>query len=364
MTSSVVADLCIFLLTWNVGTHSPKNLELTSLLALNGTTNCPDNKLPDIYVIGMQEVSTKSSFNIFNDDPWVLKLASVLSDHDYVKVKSHQLQGILITMFAQHKHIPHMNDIEAEETGTGLGGFWGNKGAVSIRLSLYGFGTVFVCSHLAAHDDKLKERIEDYHKIVENHKYQLKSYPRIFDHDFVFWIGDLNFRLSGDMSAWDVRNAVDGARYEELLKLDQLQLLRETGNAFSLMEEQVPDFAPTFKFIEGTNEYDLKRRPAWCDRILHRVQAASYPNITLSAKQLSYQSNMDYILSDHKPVSATFNFKVETDIATYTDEELYEMTHGASTVPNVSGLALFALIVIQGYYFHFHLPSFASFIVV
>lgn len=364
MTSSVVADLCIFLLTWNVGTHSPKNLELTSLLALNGTTNCPDNKLPDIYVIGMQEVSTKSSFNIFNDDPWVLKLASVLSDHDYVKVKSHQLQGILITMFAQHKHIPHMNDIEAEETGTGLGGFWGNKGAVSIRLSLYGFGTVFVCSHLAAHDDKLKERIEDYHKIVENHKYQLKSYPRIFDHDFVFWIGDLNFRLSGDMSAWDVRNAVDGARYEELLKLDQLQLLRETGNAFSLMEEQTPDFAPTFKFIEGTNEYDLKRRPAWCDRILHRVQAASYPNITLSAKQLSYQSNMDYILSDHKPVSATFNFKVETDIATYTDEELYEMTHGASTVPNVSGLALFALIVIQGYYFHFHLPSFASFIVV
>lgn len=364
MTSSVVADLCIFLLTWNVGTHSPKNLELTSLLALNGTTNCPDNKLPDIYVIGMQEVSTKSSFNIFNDDPWVLKLASVLSDHAYVKVKSHQLQGILITMFAQHKHIPHMNDIEAEETGTGLGGFWGNKGAVSIRLSLYGFGTVFVCSHLAAHDDKLKERIEDYHKIVENHKYQLKSYPRIFDHDFVFWIGDLNFRLSGDMSAWDVRNAVDGARYEELLKLDQLQLLRETGNAFSLMEEQTPDFAPTFKFIEGTNEYDLKRRPAWCDRILHRVQAASYPNITLSAKQLSYQSNMDYILSDHKPVSATFNFKVETDIATYTDEELYEMTHGASTVPNVSGLALFALIVIQGYYFHFHLPSFASFIVV
>lgn len=363
MASSVIADLCIFLLTWNVGTHSPKQLEFTSLLALNGTTNCPGNKLPDIYVIGMQEVSIKSTLNIFNDDPWVLKLASVLSDQDYVKVKSHQLQGILITMFAQHKHVPHMNDIEAEETRTGLGGFWGNKGAVSIRLSLYGFGVVFVCSHLAAHDDKLKERIEDYHQIVENHKYQVQSYRRIFDHDFVFWIGDLNFRLSGDMSAWDVRNAVDGGRYEELLKLDQLQLLRETGNAFSLMEEQSPNFAPTFKYIEGTNEYDLKRRPAWCDRILHRVQATSYPSITLSANQLSYQSNMDYTLSDHKPVSATFSYKIETE-STYTDDELYEMTHGASTVPNVSGLVLIALIVIQGYYFRFHLPLFASFIVV
>ncbi|KAM8713670.1 hypothetical protein ACLKA7_013918 [Drosophila subpalustris] len=331
---SVIADLCIFLLTWNVGTHSPKNLELTSLLALNGTTQCPDNQLPDIYVIGMQEVSSK--LGIFQDDPWVLKLASALSDYEYVKVKSEQLQGIVITMFAQHKHIPHMKNIETEETRTGLGGLWGNKGAVSIRLSLYGTGTVFVCSHLAAHDDKLKERIEDYHQIVDNTKYNSLSYRRIFDHDFVFWFGDLNFRLSGDLSSWDIRNSVEQGHYEELLKMDQLELLRETGNAFSLMEEMLPNFAPTFKFNEGTNEYNLKRRPAWCDRILHRVQVNSYPGITLSAKQLSYQSNMDYTLSDHKPVSATFNYKIETNNLTYTDEELHEMTHGsASTNTNL-----------------------------
>ncbi|XP_034477762.1 phosphatidylinositol 4,5-bisphosphate 5-phosphatase A isoform X2 [Drosophila innubila] len=334
MAASVIADLCIFLLTWNVGTHSPKNLELTSLLALNGTTNCPENQLPDIYVIGLQEVNSK--LGIFKDDPWVLKLASTLSEHDYVRIKSEQLQGIVIAMFAQHKHIPHMKDIEAEETRTGLGGLWGNKGAVSIRLSLYGTGAVFVCSHLAAHDDKLKERIEDYHQIVDNTKFKSPSYRRIFDHDFVFWFGDLNFRLSGDLSAWDVRNTADQGRYEELLQMDQLVLLRDTGNAFSLMEEMLPNFAPTFKFHEGGNEYNLKRRPAWCDRILHRVQVNSYPAITLSAKQLSYQSNMDYTLSDHKPVSATFNYKIETHNLTYTDEELHEMTHGAaSTITNL-----------------------------
>lgn len=348
-SASVIADLCIFLLTWNVGTHSPNNLELTSLLALNGTTNCPENQLPDIYVIGMQEVNTNQVTSIFKDDPWVLKIARTLSDYAYVKVKSEQLQGILITMFAQHKHIPHMKNIETEETRTGLGGLWGNKGAVSIRLSLYGTGAVFVCSHLAAHDEKLKERIEDYHQIVDNHKYHSKSYRRIFDHDFVFWFGDLNFRLSGDQSAWDIRNDVEQGKYEELLKMDQLVLLRETGNAFSLMEEMLPDFAPTFKFNEGTNEYNLKRRPAWCDRILHRVQVNSYPAITLSAKQLSYQSYMEYTLSDHKPVSATFNYKIETNNLTYTDEELHEMTHGAaSTAPNVSVLGFIAIIVYHG----------------
>ncbi|XP_060654408.1 phosphatidylinositol 4,5-bisphosphate 5-phosphatase A isoform X1 [Drosophila nasuta] len=354
MTTSVIADLCIFLLTWNVGTHSPKNLELTSLLSLNGTTNCPDNKLPDIYVIGMQEVSTSQVLNVFKDDPWVLKLADALTPHDYVKVKSEQLQGILITMFAQHKHLPHMKDIESEETRTGLGGLWGNKGAVSIRLSLYGTGTVFVCSHLAAHDDKLKERIEDYHQIVDNHKYHLAGYRHIFDHDFVFWMGDLNFRLSGETSGWDIRNTVELREYDELLKLDQLTLLRQTGNAFSLLEEMVPNFAPTFKFKEGTNEYDLKRRPAWCDRILHRVQVNSYPSITLSANQLSYQSNMDYTLSDHKPVSATFNYKIEANNGTFTDEELHEMTHGgASTIPSVSVHGFVALMVFHGFFICF-----------
>ncbi|XP_068145284.1 phosphatidylinositol 4,5-bisphosphate 5-phosphatase A isoform X1 [Drosophila tropicalis] len=348
-TTNVIADLCIFLLTWNVGTHSPKDLSLTSLLALNGTTQCPDNQLPDIYIIGMQEVGT-SKLKIFQDDPWVLKIASYLLDREYVKVESKQLQGILITMFSLHKHVPHMKDIETDETRTGLGGLWGNKGAVSIRLSLYGTGAVFVCSHLAAHDDKLKERIEDYHQIVDNHKYKTSGYRRIYDHDFVFWIGDLNFRLSGDLSAWDVRTSVENGNFAELLKDDQLRLLRESGNAFSLMEEQLPNFAPTFKFQEGTNEYDLKRRPAWCDRILHRVQRNIYPGITLSANQLSYQSNMDYTLSDHKPVSATFSYKIETANLTYTDEELHEMTHGAAvttTRTNVSLLIALIAFVVQ-----------------
>ncbi|XP_030378332.1 phosphatidylinositol 4,5-bisphosphate 5-phosphatase A [Scaptodrosophila lebanonensis] len=337
MISSTIADLCIFILTWNVGTHTPKDRPLSSLLALNGTTNCPDNRMPDLYVIGMQEVNTKPSkqvLNLFQDDAWVLKIAGYLTEYEYVKVDSKQLQGILITLFAQRQHIPHIKDIETEETRTGLGGLWGNKGAVSIRLSLYGTGVSFVCAHLAAHDDKLSERIEDYHQIVDNHKYPTKGYRTIFDHDFVFWFGDLNFRLSGDMSAWDVRADVEQGKFAELLKLDQLVLLRESGNAFSLLEEQLPNFAPTFKFIEGTNDYDLKRRPAWCDRILHRVQHDRYPAITLSVNQLSYSSNMDYTLSDHKPVSAVFMYKIEA--SNITDEEVYELTHGsASTVPNL-----------------------------
>lgn len=332
MSASIIANLCVYILTWNVGTHHPHDISMTDALSLNGTTACPEQKLPDIYVVALQEVSThaKNQFlNIFNDDPWTFKISEHLSPHDFIKVGTEQLQGILIMMFAQPKHEPHMKDVEVQSTRTGLGGLWGNKGAVSIRMSLYGTGVTFVGAHLAAHDDKLSERIEDYNQIVNNHHYKTRKYHSIFDHDYVFWFGDLNFRLTGSDSAWDVRSLIEQGKFEELLERDQLSLARSTGNAFALLSEELPTFAPTFKFIEGTSEYDLKRRPAWCDRILHRVQENRYPDITLNITQLSYKSHPNYTLSDHKPVSAEFIYKIEAQ--TQTDEELYELTHGGSS---------------------------------
>ncbi len=32
-------------------------------------------------------------------------------------------------------------------------------------------------------------------------------------------------------------------------------------------------FAPTFKFAVGTDRYDLKRTPAWTDRVLYALHA-------------------------------------------------------------------------------------------
>ncbi|XP_067627984.1 phosphatidylinositol 4,5-bisphosphate 5-phosphatase A isoform X2 [Eurosta solidaginis] len=332
MTATIIANLCVYILTWNVGTHHPDDISMTEALSLNGTSSCPDQRLPDIYVVGLQEVSTHAKnqlFNIFHDDPWTFKVSEYLIPYDYIKLSTEQLQGILVMMFVQPKHEPHIKDVEAQSTRTGLGGLWGNKGAVSIRMSLYGTGVTFVGAHLAAHDQKLAERIEDYNQIVNNHHYKTPKYRNIFDHDYVFWFGDLNFRLTGTDSAWDVRSLVEQGKLEELIERDQLLLVRTTGNAFSLLTEQLPTFPPTFKFIEGTSEYDLKRRPAWCDRILHRVQELRYPDIVLNITQISYKSHPDYVLSDHKPVSAAFLYKIEAQ--TQTDDELYELTHGGGT---------------------------------
>lgn len=63
--------------------------------------------------------------------------------------------------------------------------FQGNKGAVSIRFNLYGVSMCVVNAHLAAHDHMLDERIKDFEKIVDEHKFHVKATPEIFQHEYV-----------------------------------------------------------------------------------------------------------------------------------------------------------------------------------
>ncbi|GAB0097552.1 inositol polyphosphate 5-phosphatase K [Sergentomyia squamirostris] len=305
---------CVHIVTWNVSTRYPEGVALHSLLGLN-TNPDHDGDLPDFYVIGLQEVNAQVQnqvIGLFKEDPWTMKLKEMLRDRNFVVVKTEQMQGLLLMVFTRKKHLLHLRDIEAEYTRTGLGGIWGNKGAVSVRMNIYGCTVVFLNSHLAAHDHMLDERVEDYQKIIQEHHYHVKTREHIFNHDYVFWFGDLNFRLTGEAtsSPEDIRAEVKKDNLNELIQKDQLLLVMTQKRAFGDFIERLPAFPPTFKFEPGTQEYDMKRRPAWCDRILYRVSDRKYNNVKLLAKQNSYKSHPAFSISDHKPVSSEFNIKV------------------------------------------------------
>lgn len=174
-----------YIVTWNVGTKYPDNLLLNQLLNLEKHPE-HDVGLPDFYVIGLQEVSSGPQnvfMGLFKDDPWTSKLKELLKLRDYVVVKTEQMQGLLINIFTRRKHLVHLRDIESEYTRCGLGGMWGNKGAVSVRMNLYGSTLCFVNAHLAAHDHMFEERINDYDKIVQEHKFHVKDTEHIFHHE-------------------------------------------------------------------------------------------------------------------------------------------------------------------------------------
>lgn len=312
--STQLATYRVFVVTWNVGSRFPDNISLRNLLGINNSVE--DHHLPDIYAIGLQEVNVQPQqqvLGLFKEDPWTDKAKNLLKDFDYVLIKSEQMQGLLISIFVRRQHVPHLRDIEPEFTRTGFGGIWGNKGAVSVRFNLYGCALCFVVAHLAAHDHHLDERIEDFKQIMDNHHYHVPRFREIYDHDYVFLFGDLNFRLMGDDTPQEVRDKViKDEALEELMKRDQLSYVRQqTQEAFQLLQERKPAFPPTFKFHEGTSEYNLKRRPAWTDRILYSVQPNNkQPNSNLEIDQCAYKSQPGYNISDHKPVTSEFTIKL------------------------------------------------------
>ncbi|XP_043667492.1 inositol polyphosphate 5-phosphatase K-like isoform X3 [Vespula pensylvanica] len=251
----------------------------------------------------------------FQEDPWTKSFREVLKDYDYVKIRSQRLQGLVLNMFCLRKHITHLRMVEAQYTRTGFGGMWGNKGAVSIRLNIYGVSICVVNTHLTPHDHLLTDRIADYNTILREHSFSAPDTSNILFHDYVFWIGDLNFRLHGeDLTATDIDLLVKKNQLNLLLERDQLKLVMRNGDAFAELNENVIEFPPTYKFEFASQEFDLKRRPSWTDRILYKVNADVYDDVTLSALQLNYKSHSNYIQSDHKPVTGEFDITIRPNV--------------------------------------------------
>ncbi|XP_073338271.1 inositol polyphosphate 5-phosphatase K-like [Pagrus major] len=321
----------LHIVTWNVATADPPD-DVTSLLHLNSP------KSPDVYVIGLQEVYSGPlrfmSDTVF-DDPWSRLFMSTLAPRKYIKVSSIRLQGLLLLFFSKLEHVPFIRDIQATYTRTGIFGYWGNKGGVSIHLSFYGHTLCFLNCHLAAHMKYATERVDEFEYIMDTQTFECKKAPRIVDHRLVFWFGDLNFRIQ-DHGMHFVRSCINDQKYNLLWSKDQLTIMKMKEQMLQEFDEGPLDFQPTYKFDLNSDTYDSsgkKRKPAWTDRILWRLRPKAPPldeqdgsGVGLDVKQLkqleedeeyplkirqdSYTSIMEYSISDHKPVVSIFTLEL------------------------------------------------------
>ncbi|XP_022623348.1 inositol polyphosphate 5-phosphatase K-like isoform X1 [Seriola dumerili] len=325
----------LHIVTWNVATVDPAG-DLTSLLHLNSP------KSPDLYVIGLQEVYSRPLrfvSDIVFDDPWSHVFMSILAPRKYIKVSSIRMQGLLLLFFSKLEHVPFIRDIQATYTRTGIFGYWGNKGGVSIHLSFYGHMLCFLNCHLAAHMKYATERVDEFERIMDTQTFECKKAPRIVDHRLVFWFGDLNFRIQ-DHGMHFVRSCINNQTYNLLWSKDQLLMMKKKEQLLQEFDEGPLDFQPTYKFDLNSDTYDSrlyrtwfgfngkKRKPAWTDRILWRLRskattADEQEENTVDAKQLEedeeyplkirqdlYTSNMEYSISDHKPVIGIFTLEL------------------------------------------------------
>ncbi|KAM3875446.1 inositol polyphosphate 5-phosphatase Ka [Diretmus argenteus] len=330
----------LHMVTWNVATADPPD-DLAHLLQLNSP------KSPDLYVIGLQEVYSRPARFVLDmafEDPWSLRFMSTLAPRGYLKVSSIRMQGLLLLFFSKLDHVPFIRDIQATYTRTGLFRYWGNKGAVSICLSFYGHMLCFLNCHLAAHMKYATERVDEFEYILDTQTFESKKAPGILDHRLVFWFGDLNFRIQ-DHGMHFVRSCINNHTYNLLWSKDQLTVMKQKEPMLQEFEEGPLDFPPTYKFDLNSDTYDSrpyrtwfafngkKRKPAWTDRILWRLRPKALPReetdededpgspeknakqqeedeYPLKIRQDSYNSSMEYGISDHKPVIGVFSLEL------------------------------------------------------
>ena len=329
--------------TWNVGASTPFELR-EDFVADAIHADDP----PEVLIFGFQEVvdledravTAKSIFSFGKKkDPvkneqhqtrvyreWRDYLSKVIgrstsANHAYSELHTSSLVGLFQCVFIRQEERVNVRNLEAASVKLGLGGRYGNKGALVTRFILDDTSVCFINCHLAAGQRNTSHRNNDVGSILEAEALTAEQDPevrgslyagggdgtQVLDHEICLLNGDLNYRIE-NIPRDKVIDMIKGNELAKLLEKDQIMVCRRKVPGFRLAQfvELPITFAPTYKYDVGTNDYDSsekKRAPAWCDRLLYRGPGR--------VMQLEYRRH-EVRTSDHRPVSGIFKLRVKT----------------------------------------------------
>ena len=309
--------ISVFCCTFNVAVGSPDEaLAMWLKPKLNGNVHWK----ADLFAITLQEVvdlaSTDMLLQRHCEFEWEDAIGKVLGE-SVVKIESVVRGGLVLFLFARKRVIPEMRHIAFGGLNVGAMGA-PNKSGVAIRVQMRGHRLCFIGAHLPSGKGSNALRNDSFHRIYGDLKFdgdaQRNKYGRIGDHDAIFWCGDLNYRLSiNNTQIATVFDLIRRKRVEKLLKYDQLKKGQQRREAFSRFIEPEIAFLPTYKFEPGTSRYETRkqkplRMPSYTDRILYHLNRKR-----VRIESLAYDSVIDVMISDHKPVYALFKIHREME---------------------------------------------------
>ncbi|KAK7200814.1 inositol 5-phosphatase-like protein [Novymonas esmeraldas] len=293
-------------------------------------------KFPDLFLISLQEVEMTGAALVKESTQrsweWadaIIETLAAATDGamEYKKVQVVQLVGLVLIVLVQAKHVDYVAHVRLSLTRTGALSVLGNKGSVAMRVTVYGKRFLFISAHFVAHKYNEKRRTGNYQAALKDIRFEMpawcddesevlqtflnarellnhsidnssvrgtSAWDRLFsvghsafrasftratetrvldNHDYVFFLGDLNSRLHA-LPGPAIKEAVKSGEYDYLLCHDELRQVMVSGEAFDGFQEQWISFPPTYKYDRGTSVFDTSRKrrdPAWCDRVLFRV---------------------------------------------------------------------------------------------
>lgn len=221
------------ILTWNMSSKAPVNYNtaIQEMLQLKSWQCADDNEsLPELYVIGLQETPSSETIidnlkvgiqAVLGPNYALLKWASVGMLHAAIWIRRELLWSCTtVEMVPVHTRPSAANQIRT-------------KGAIALSFSLFGTLFLFINTHLSAHETNLRTRINQLDKVQQALHLKMDSTQcdgkqleeKLLNNqiekikttnsanagggndgqtgtnetskhcEYIFWFGDLNFRL-------------------------------------------------------------------------------------------------------------------------------------------------------------------------
>ncbi|KZT51822.1 DNase I-like protein [Calocera cornea HHB12733] len=340
----------VLLCTWNVDAAKPEMLTGTAENATFFEQVLHSIDAPDIIVFSFQELidlenrkltaktvllgGGKRADGGLSDKVsrhyrlWYDKLVSAVRiamppEEPYTPILTENLVGLFSCVFVRASEKRDFKDVHITTVKRGMGGIYGNKGAIVARFAIDDTSLCFINCHLAAGQRHVRERNTDVAAVLEDKSLLPESEiedddnlayggggdgTMALDHEICFLNGDLNYRIDQRRDAVIANVKTDN--FIDLLPYDQLQKELKNNPGFRLrgFSEAPITFKPTYKYDKRSDDYDSsgkQRTPAWCDRILFRCRDPK--RIT----PLAYK-RMEPNISDHRPVVGVFRVTVKS----------------------------------------------------
>ncbi|VAI09135.1 unnamed protein product [Triticum turgidum subsp. durum] len=179
----------------------------------------------------------------------------------YCLVASKQMVGLFLMIWARKDIRDDIRNLKVSCVGRGLMGYLGNKGSISISMTLHQTSFCFVCSHLTSGQKEGDEmrRNSDVLEILRKTRFPMvygqyeRSPETILEHDRIIWLGDLNYRIA--LSYRSVKALVEMRNWKALLEKDQLRIEQRGGRVFAGWNEGRIYFPPTYKYSTNSDKY-------------------------------------------------------------------------------------------------------------
>lgn len=307
--------------------------------------------LQEIAPIGYSFLGGSFLTPYFNALRQAVRLAS--KDTSYVNLITRNVGMTGIMIFVREDAVPNLEWLQTAGVGVGVQGM-GNKGAAAVRMG-YRAGDdilsfIFVSAHLAAMEDAVERRNQDYQDIAKGLVFQSETGPKPIERDeqdehaplleglpesssstsgmystsYLFVGGDLNYRTSTTRpTAEDIRefptisgDPADPRHYSLFRFKDQLTQQLQANKTLHGLTEATITFPPTYKYQERTAplgpdgwKWATHRWPSWCDRILF----LNLPSTMLPAKIKvhKYAPLPLFTTSDHRGVALSVSIPLK-----------------------------------------------------